>query len=45
VQRIFNRIKIKNTVFTPDKVLNALMYRSLRFDEIRWKTREYGRNV
>jgi len=36
MQRISNCAKIKNTGFTPEKVLNVLIYGSLRFDEIQY---------
>ena len=36
MQRISNSGKIQNTILTPDKVLNVLMYGSLHFDEIQY---------
>ena len=36
VQRISNCGKIQNTVITPDKVLNVLIYGTLRFDETQY---------
>jgi len=36
MQRTSNYDKIQNTVLTPDKVLDILIYGSLHFDEIQY---------